>query len=163
MGYGVRGGSGGGDRSGEETSGDRSCPQTHLLPSVMGLLQRLRAFIGFWQRRHMHRQKSGASPHCPPPGLMCGHIFTLVVCLPQYTDVGARPSKLRPGGGAAPLVLFGGIDEDQMTKLLSVVISKSTRLQRTACTPDCCCAALIGCAVTALSQRGSTAHTRHKT
>jgi hypothetical protein len=57
--------------------------------------------------------------------------------------VGARPSKLTPGGGAAPLLLFGGIDDDEMTKLLSVLISKSARLQRTACTPDCCCAALI--------------------
>jgi hypothetical protein len=93
-----------------------------------------------------------ASPHCPPPGLMCGHIFTLVECLP-YIRTWARPSKLKPGDGA-PLVVFGGIDDDQMTKILSVLISKSARLQRTACTPDCCCAALMrdqGCAVTVVT------------
>jgi hypothetical protein len=73
----------GGLCSGVLTSGERSSPQVQGTPLLIQAPQRLRARIGAPQSRHIHMQNCAVSPHCPPPGLTWGHIFTLEVVFPQ--------------------------------------------------------------------------------
>ena len=94
----LRGG-GAGSCSGEETSGLRSAPQGHLVPSDMRALQTLLPCISEPQSRQVQKQCFGSRPHTPPPGLTWGHIFTRAVALPQNWLPAERPSKLTPGGG----------------------------------------------------------------
>jgi hypothetical protein len=100
---GVRTGSVG-EASTVDTSGLLSCP--HLQG---GRGQRLRARIGAWQIRHTHMQNLASRPHWPPPGLMCGHIFTIAVLFPQVLEVARRPSRLVEGGRILQGLLFLGI------------------------------------------------------
>ena len=73
----------GGLCSGELTSGERSWPQGQRSPLLDQAPQRLRARIGAPQSKHIHMQNSAVRPHCPPPGLTWGHIFTLAQVFPQ--------------------------------------------------------------------------------
>ncbi len=95
----LRGGCAG-SCSGEETSGLRSAPQGHLVPSDMRALHFFLPCMSEPQSRQVQKQCCGSRPHTPPPGLRWGHIFTsLPPEGPQNLLPAERPSKLTPGGG----------------------------------------------------------------
>ena len=100
-------GKGGGSCSGDETSGLRSLPHGQREPSFIRAPQRFLAFIGEEQRRQRQKQCSASRPHCPPPGLTWGHIFTsLPPEWPQNLEVAERPSRLTVGGGLSGVDRF---------------------------------------------------------